>query len=181
LNQTAIVSLLLGVLLLFLGRRIFWFFVASAGFVAGINLAEQYVAGPEGTKLIIAIVAGIVAAVIAVFLQKAAMALAGFIIGGYITVELMRQFALIPRAYAGAQGISVSIPFLIGGIIGAVLLYVLFNWALIVLSSLSGAALIAHNVILQTQQAQPYLFVALVIIGIAIQATMLRRTGPRKA
>ncbi len=71
-NQTAIVHLLLGIVLLLLGRRLFWFFVGVAGFLVGMNIAEQFVVGPPGTNLLIAIVAGILGAVIAIFLQKVA-------------------------------------------------------------------------------------------------------------
>jgi len=60
-----------------------------------------------------------------------------------------------------------------GGIIGAVLLFVLFDWGLIVLSSISGASLIVHNIAIQ-KQVLSLLFVVLVIVGILIQAEMMR-------
>ena len=91
-----------------------------------MEIAERLVAGPQGMKLLVAIAAGILGAVIAIFLQKAAIAIAGFVIGGYITVELLRASALFPKALAGIQGMAVSVPYIIGGIIGAVLLFVLF-------------------------------------------------------
>lgn len=169
----ALVNLLLGIVLLFLGRRLFWFFVGVAGFLVGMNLAEQYFTGPQGIKLLIAIIAGIIGAVIAVFLQRVAVAVAGFVLGGYITVELMREFALLPSAYAGVHNITISIPFVIGGIIGAILLLILFDWALIVLSSLVGASLIVHSVNLQHQITLIAIMV-LAVIGIAVQAGMLR-------
>jgi hypothetical protein len=174
-NNTAIVNILLGIVLLFLGRRLFWFFAGVAGFLVGMNLAEQFVVGPQGTKLLIAIIAGIIGAVIAIYLRKVAVAIAGFIIGGYITVELLREFALFPPAFVGAHTAGFSIPYIIGGIIGAVLLFMLFDWALIILSSLSGASLIVHSVTLQGISSQ-LLFVLLVIVGILVQAGIMRMT-----
>jgi hypothetical protein len=41
----------------------------------------------------------------------------------------------------------VTAPSVIGGVIGAILILVLFDWLLIVLSSFSGASLIMHSMI----------------------------------
>jgi hypothetical protein len=172
-SQTAIIQLLSGIVLLFFGRRLFWFFVGVAGFLVGMNIAEQFFVGPQGTNLLIAIGAGILGAVIAIFLQKVAIAIAGFVIGGYITVELLRESALLPTAFAGTHGMAFFVPYLIGGVIGAVLLFVLFDWGLIVLSSLSGASLIVHGITLQHHALQ-LLFVVLVIVGILVQAGVKR-------
>jgi uncharacterized membrane protein YeaQ/YmgE (transglycosylase-associated protein family) len=174
-SQTAIVSLLLGIVLLLLGRRLFWFFVGAAGFLVGMEIAKQFVAGPQGTNLVIAIVAGILGAVIAIFLRKVAIAIAGFVIGGYIAVELLRESALFPTALVGIHGTAFSVPYIIGGIIGAVLLFVLFDWGLIVLSSLSGASLIVHSITFQ-RHALPLLFAVLVVVGILVQAGMMHRS-----
>ena len=174
-NQMSIVSLLLGIALLLLGRKLFWLFVGVAGFLVGIGIAERFAAGPQGMKLLIAIAAGILGAVIAMLLQKVAIAIAGFVIGGYITVELLRASALFPKALAGIQGTAFSVPYLIGGIIGAVLLFVLFDWGLIVLSSLGGASLIVHSITFQSH-ALPLLFAVLVVIGILVQVRMKHRS-----
>jgi hypothetical protein len=172
-NQTAIVYLLLGIVLLLLGRRLFWIFVGVAGFLIGMNIAEQFVVGPQRTNLLIAIAAGILGAVIAIFLQKVAIVIAGFVIGGYLTVELLSESALFPMALVGTHGTAFSVPYIIGGIIGALLLYVLFDWGLIVLSSLSGASLIVHNITLQRHALQ-LLFAVLVVAGILVQVGMKR-------
>jgi hypothetical protein len=168
-NQMTIANLLLGIVLLLLGRKLFWLFVGVAGFLVGLQIAERFIAGPQGTKLLIAIAAGILGALIAIFLQKVAIAIAGFVIGGYITVELLRASALFPKALAWTQGTTFSVPYIIGGIIGAVLLFVLFDWGLIVLSSLSGASLIIRSITFQSH-ALPLLFAVLVVVGILIQA-----------
>jgi hypothetical protein len=177
-SQAAIVSLLFGIVLLLLGRKLFWFFVGVAGFLVGMDIAMQFVAGPQATHLLIAIVAGILGTVIAIFLRKVAIAIAGFVIGGYITVELLRESALFPKALIGVHGTAFSVPYFIGGIIGAVLLFVLFDWALIVLSSLSGASLIVHSITFQHQALQ-MLFAVLVVVGLLVQARMkLRSRAP---
>jgi hypothetical protein len=174
-NQLAIANLLLGLVLLILGRKLFWLFVGMAGFLVGMEIAEQLVPGPQGMKLLIAIAAGVLGALIAIFLQKVAIAIAGFVIGGYVTVELLRASTLFPKALAGIQGTGVSVPYIIGGIIGALLLFVLFDWGLIVLSSLSGASLIVRSINFQSH-ALPLLFAVLVVVGILVQARMRHKS-----
>ena len=162
-------NLLLGVVLLFLGRKAFWVFVGAAGFLFGIDLAQQYVAGPEAIKFLIAILAGV--------LKKVAIVLAGFIVGGLLAVDIMAKLALHPPAIAQAQGMAISVPYLIGGAIGATLLYIFFDWTLIALSSLIGAMLVTGVIVLQQPRALPLLFVFLVAVGILVQAAMLRTSG----
>ena len=62
---------------------------------------------------------------------------------------------------------------IVGGIIGAVLLLALFDWALIVMSSVVGAYLIGLEVTLPPTGAT-LLFVGLALIGIVVQASAFR-------
>jgi len=66
----------------------------------------------------------------------------------------------------------------IGGILGALLLLALFDWVLILLSSVEGAHLIGNGIVLP-QSGAVLLFVALVVIGVVVQGSMLR--GSRRA
>jgi hypothetical protein len=63
----------------------------------------------------------------------------------------------------------------IGGIVGAILLLVLFDWALIVVSSLIGAHLIQSAIVLPAS-GSTIVFIGLVVLGILVQAASLRRT-----
>jgi hypothetical protein len=67
------------------------------------------------------------------------------------------------------------VPYIIGGLIGAVLLFILFDWGLIALSSLSGASLIVHSINFQSH-ALPLLFAVLVVVGILVQVQMKRKS-----
>jgi Domain of unknown function (DUF4203) len=155
------VAILSGVLLLVLGRRLFWLFVALLGFVSGMALATQLFAIREpGLLFLIAIGCGVIGALVALFLQRLAIGIAGFLAGGMIAV-LFSQWIGIHA--------PVFIPGLIGGFLGAVLLSVLFDWALIFLSSASGASLIVHSISMNSRFVVPAFFV-LVIIGIVIQS-----------
>jgi len=63
----AVLNILLGIALLLFGRKAFWLFVAGAGFVAGIALANQILQGPEWINLVIGIGIGFLAALFALF------------------------------------------------------------------------------------------------------------------
>ena len=166
-----LVYLILGLLLLLLGRRLFWLFVAVAGFVAGVEAAPYVLPHQsELSVLIVALVLGVIGALLAVFLQKVAIALGGFVAGGYLAIVLCAPLlGGAGIAYPGAW-----LCFLIGGILGAILLFIFFNWALIILSSVHGA----HMILQALAPPQHYFMILLVILalaGIAIQAATYRR------
>jgi hypothetical protein len=65
-------------------------------------------------------------------------------------------------------------PFIIGGLLGAVLLYLLFDWTLIVLSSLAGAAFISQAIQFSAIPSA-ILLAALFLAGAIIQSSMLKK------
>ncbi|MGH7938209.1 MAG: hypothetical protein ACRD5Z_07550, partial [Bryobacteraceae bacterium] len=67
-----------------------------------------------------------------------------------------------------------GIAFVVGGIIGAILLLVLFDWALIFFSAIAGAELITSNLHVPPKGAA-IIFIVLVIFGIFVQAAMFAR------
>ncbi len=84
-----ILNLLVGILLLFLGRRIFWLFVGGVGFVAAIDLVSRLaMPWPTWLTLVVALAAGLVGALLAILLQEVAVGIAGFLAGGYIVLHV---------------------------------------------------------------------------------------------
>jgi hypothetical protein len=166
----AAIKILVGVVVLFLGRKLFWVFVAAAGFLAGLNFATHVITGlPDWAVLAVALVAAVLGAILAVFLQKIAIAVAGFFVGGYLVMELIRVMNI-------AIGQNGWMAYLAGGVIGAILVLALFDWALIFLSSLSGAALIAQNLPVE-RGLSGFIMLVLLVVGIAVQAALMRRTA----
>ena len=162
-----IISILLGGALLIAGRKLFWLFVGAAGFVAGLQLATQFWQVPELLAILIGLVVGVIFALLAIFLQGVAIGVAGFLAGGYIFTVLAGMLGL-------NQGAFSWIVYLIGGIIGVLLVVFLFDWALIVLSSLAGASLISQALLLPAGIAG-VIFLALVIVGVVIQGFTLQQ------
>ena len=105
---------------------------------------------------------------LAILLQKLAIAVAGFIAGGRIAWALAAAFYADHAHYRG-------ITFVIGGILGALLLLALFDWVLIFLSSVEGAHLIANGIVLP-EKGTLILFIALAVIGVIVQGSMLRKS-----
>jgi hypothetical protein len=163
-------NVIIGLFLVFVGRGLFWLFVACVGFASGYHYAQQiWAIHSPLTILIISIAAGGLGAIIAIFFQKAAILIAGFAAGGYVVLSLVNQFAGLPLQMNW-------LPYVIGGIIGAVILYFVFDWALIVLSTLTGAILIVRMVAFDPW-VEMALFFVLVIAGMAFQAKVM--TGER--
>jgi hypothetical protein len=130
-------QLLVGALLLFFGRRLFWVFVGAIGFVAGVHIAGRLAAEqPELLRLLFALGLGLIGALVAVLLQRIAVAVAGWIAGGYLAYRLAVGFGLEPEWLRWAA-------FIVGAVVAALLVSLLFEWALIVLSALTGAVLIS--------------------------------------
>ncbi len=168
------IRILIGIGLLFLGRKLFWLFVGALGFIFGAMLATQYLqAQPSGIVLIIALVVGIIASILAIFLQRVAVGIAGFLAGAYLTSHLLPFLHLQIDSYFW-------LAFIIGGIIGLILLLVLFDWALIILSSLVGANMIVVSTTTGIA-ISTFLFVLLLVIGIAFQASVFSKESGRSS
>lgn len=164
-----ILSVLIGAVILFFGRKLFWLSVAAVGFAGGVELAPMLVHEPAPmTQLTIALVLGFIGALLALFLQKIAVGIAGFAIGGRLAVALAASFILDHAAHYW-------LTFIIGGVVGAIMLMALFGWALILLSSLLGAHLIL-NAIALPQTGATILMIALTALGVIVQTAVFRRS-----
>jgi hypothetical protein len=156
--------------ILFFGRKLFWLCVAAVGFAVGVEIAPQLVHEPSSLlALVIALVFGVLGALLALFLQKVAIAVLGFLAGGKLACAIAAAFFVHYAQYS-------TIIFIAGGIIGAILLLAVFDWALIVVSSLIGAHLIQSAVVLPPT-GSTILFIGLAVIGVLVQATWFRRSA----
>ncbi len=164
-----IVSILVGLAVLLAGRKLFWLFVGAVGFVLGLSLAFQLLADqPAWLILTAALFLGLAGILVAIFVQTAAVAVAGFLMGGYALSWLFQRFNFDLSQWGWLL-------FVIGGVLGILLALYLFDAALIILSSLTGATLIV-----QVTNFSPVvtiiLFVVLVVLGIFIQTRTTRAT-----
>ena len=164
-----VISVLLGVALLLFGRKLFWLFVAALGFAIGLQLAPHLSQNPPvWLSLLLSLGLGLAGVLLALLLQKLAIAIAGFLAGGSIAVALAAAFLADSAHYS-------AITFVIGGIIGALLLVALFDWALIIFSAIEGARLITGSVHLPST-GTTILLIVLAVVGIMVQASMFQRS-----
>ena len=144
--------------------------MAAVGFAVGVEVAPLLINEPSSLlALIIALVFGVLGALVALFLQKIAIALLGFLAGGKLATAVAAAF-FVPYAHYS------TIIFVIGGIIGAILLLAIFGWALIVVSSFVGAYLIESAIVLPPT-GSTLVFVGLAVVGIFVQAAAFRKTA----
>jgi hypothetical protein len=163
----SILTILLGLVLIVSGRRIFWLTIAAVGFLAGLVLTIFLLEiEPEWIGWVIALFAGGLAALLAIFLQRVAVTIAGFLMGGLFLVWLLQFLINLDRLE--------WLIYIVGGVIGAVLAASLFEVALIGLSSLAGAALIVGTTGFGAD-LRFIVFMVLVLVGIVIQSSRLTR------
>src|SRR5207247_6004308 len=87
------VGALIGIVILFFGRKLFWLCVAAVGFLAGIELAPHLVT--EASPLLqlgVALVLGLLGTLLALLLQKIGMAVVGFMSGGMLAGASVAAF-----------------------------------------------------------------------------------------
>jgi hypothetical protein len=166
LDIITLTPIILGIALLFFGRKAFWLFVGAVAFVAALTFIPKYMQLQQPTLFYAALGVGVVAASAGFFVEKIALRVAGFLAGGYVFISLWEKF--VP-----SESLPWWLPFIIGGILGAVLLSFLFEWALIVLSSATGAFLIVQNLNLSST-VHVWALVVLSVVGIVVQAKMKR-------
>jgi hypothetical protein len=161
-----LVTIVIGVVALLYGRRLFWLFVGIIGFAVGFALAQVFLGGKsDWTNLLIGLVAGVLGSWLAVGLQKLAVSVAGFAAGGYLLAYLFEVFKL---------NWPVFIPWLIGGILGAILISRMFELALIGFSAGIGAAILTRSLPLSGSY-ELLQFLILLVIGIVFQIPAFRK------
>ena len=164
----SLLRILMGTILLLAGRKLYWLFVAVVGFIAGFLFTDIF--APQASTwllILIGLIIGSLCALLAVFLNQLAVALVGFLGGGLLAIQLLAYFDV-------GSGDFNWIPFIIGGIIGTILAVLIFDWVLIVFSSLFGAILIG-SAWENPSTLINLLVLVLFLVGIGVQASLMYR------
>ena len=156
--------------LLMLGRRLYWLFVAGVGFVVTKHLATQHFDTPEEwLPLALAVIAGLAGALFAIFLQKLAITIAGFTSAAFFAYVVAENIGLSTENPQAALLVALLV-----GVLGAIFSRTLFDWALILLSSLTGSWFLLDPFELEPM-LYPVVLMIVAVAGISIQANMLHR------
>lgn len=140
-NLATAFALATGLASLFFGRRLFWVFVATIGFIIGVRLAPMiYPYLPELTEPfheIIGLALALVLAGTALVMQRLASIIFGAVTLGIIGYTLggsMEAVEWVQWFFAALFGLG-----------GGLLLYFFFDWTLIAVSVLLGAAITIYG------------------------------------
>ncbi|MEO6053274.1 MAG: DUF4203 domain-containing protein [Chthoniobacterales bacterium] len=169
---TPILQILVGIALLCAGRKLFWLFVGVIGFLVGLQYAGNVSHGlPQLAILVLAIGIGVAGAILAIFMERIAIALAGALAGGILAMHIA---ALLGMVTSQASFIA----FGVGALLAAILVSALFDWALIILSAMTGGYMVSE--VLPMNQNLKWLTAAvLCIAGIFIQSRF-QRSAPEE-
>ena len=163
-----LIHLLVGFVVLLFGRKLFWLFVGYVGFVTGFYYTTQVLAMQSDLIVfMIALGIGILGAILAMFLQKVAILVSGFLVGGYVAIYL---FAVLG---GGASTMFFWLTQLVGGVFGALILWSLFDYALIIFSAVVGASALI-SVDMFRPSLNQLLFFLFVCMGIIVQIKSFR-------
>lgn len=165
-----IINILLGIVVLLTGRKLFWLFIAALGFLVGASLGPRFIeADPAWLIWLFSLGLGVVGALLAVFLQRFAISLAGFVGGWYLTMTVMTMYE-----WHLASPNTDWVVYLIGGLILSGIVSALADLALIVLSSIVGALAIMQGLALNfAPLVTTLILLVLVFVGFSVQSRAL--------
>ncbi len=156
-----VASITAGLLLIFMGRRLTWFFAGTVGYLFGAEAGSR-IAGPGAHGLVWTVALGLgVLGVLATLAQPRAAALfASCLAGGVLILRGAAEFSLTLPAAAGL--------FLLGAVLAGLATVMMFDQGIIALTVLIGSMLAVGALPLEGI-AVPVAWAFLLFTGIAIQ------------
>ncbi|TFH34505.1 MAG: hypothetical protein E4G99_09370 [Anaerolineales bacterium] len=155
-------KILAGAAILFFGRKLYWFTIAAVGFFAALELASAFFEGQTAwLAVVLALLVGGIGAALAITLQRLAISLAGFVLGGYLLIQIVNLFDFQLAGWAW-------LIFILGGLLGAALLAALFEWTLILLSVTLGSILIIQSALIP-EASRLLIFLLAFLLGLGVQ------------
>jgi hypothetical protein len=154
----------IGGILLFLGRELNFLFAAAMAALIGFRLVPLLPAQrPSWADAAFILALAIIAAILVLINERAGYFISGFLAGGFLLVE-----------YYAPNTLTVPwLPFMIGGVIGSLILGLLTEWALILVSAGIGAAYVL-NLVRLDPTAEILVGAGLFIVGALTQVIIMQ-------
>jgi hypothetical protein len=172
-NTITLASIIAGLLLLLVGRKVFWIFLSLAGIALALDFLPRYFPQfDQQTLLIVSLAAGVLGGVLAFALAKTVDVVGGGVAGGYLGV-------IVWHALAPGPGFP-WVPAIVGGVLGILAAKFVFTSVLILASSAMGAALLVHVAGLEGTAGLAAL-VVLTAAGIIVQGRLWPRPSPERS
>ena len=154
----------LGAILLFLGHELNFLFAGGMAALIGFRLTPQLPsAWPEWSGYAFMGALAIIAAAITIINKRFGYFLSGFLAGGYFLVEYFEP---------GLLTLPLLI-FIIGGVIGSLILGIFTQWALVIVSCLIGSYYVT-NLFVLSPTAKTLVNSGLFIVGALTQVIIMR-------
>ncbi len=158
-----ILQIVLGLIVLTTGLKLPWLFVGVMFFVFAMYVEmDLFHMNNRWLIQIIGMGVGVIGIAFGIYLKSRAIVIVSFISGGYGAYYLSQLLRI--------NSIPVNwIFFVIGGILGVILITTNINWGLILLSACGGATLMGKH--FHTQQGIDFVvFLSLTLLGVLVQA-----------
>ncbi len=154
----------IGGVILFLGRELNFIFAAAMAALIGFRLTPRLPPEwPYWSDAAFMLTLAVVAAILTLLNERAGYFVSGFLAGGYLLVEYFAPNLLtLPL-----------LPFFIGGVIGALVLGFLTEWALIIVSAGIGASYVL-NLFRLSPTAEILIGSGLFIVGALVQVLTMQ-------
>ncbi len=155
---------IIGGIILFLGRELNFLFAGGMAALVAFRLTPKLPSSlPSWADYAFIIGMAVIVAAVVIANERAGYFISGFFAGGYILME---------RFEPGVLTFPV-LPFLVGSVIGAVVIGFFTEWALIVITSLIGA-IYATSLFTLGQTAETLVAGGLFVIGALTQVILMR-------
>lgn len=166
-TATHLFAIVLGVVLLVRGRKLYWLALGGVGFFLGLWLASHFLdLQTGGLGLGIGFLVGVLGAYLTTAAQRFAVALGGFAIGGALAYRATVWLAPSLDLQPGPWWLLVA---LLGAMVGSFFAAMLFEASLVALTALLGALLIARASLLGPPH-ESWLFLILLFVGMLAQS-----------
>ena len=154
----------IGAIILFLGRELNFLFAAGMAALVALRFTPKLPATlPNWAEYVFMAGVAILAAWVMIVNKPVGFYISGFFAGGYALMEWFEPGILT----------FPILPFFVGSVIGAIVIGVFTDWALIVISSLIGA-IYATTLFRLSQTAETLVAGGLFVLGAITQAILMR-------
>lgn len=156
-----VMGVVVGLALLLCGRRLYWLLFATVAFLISSLVTHFFLPPTQDAPwwLVVPVLVGLLGAFVSIFVHKTVLRFFGALAGAYIGYQLLQQYVVEPWPWIGLG---------VGVLVGFLMVMMVFNGALILLSSLLGAM-----VLLEPMSASPEVRLAvtggLVVVGCVVQ------------
>ena len=156
---------IIGGIVLFLGRELNFLFAGAMAFLIALRLTPMLPSQwPDWTEWAFMIGLGVIAALLTFVDERGGFIISGFLAGGFVAAEWYTPDMLVIPV----------LPFILGGVLGALVIGLFTDWALIIISSLIGGYYL--TTLFRLAQTPRILITAgLIIIGALVQAIIMRQ------